>query len=71
MATYLSHQNDAIDDIVWRHYGRQAGAVEAVLAANPGLAAKGPLLPAGTRLELPELGDSSPSEVRDAVRLWD
>ena len=43
--------------------------MEAVLEANPGLAERGPLLPAGLLIELPEL----PAESREsgAVRLWD
>ncbi|WP_332118995.1 tail protein X [Azorhizobium caulinodans] len=31
------------------------GAVEAVITANPGIAALGPVVPAGNRVEVPEL----------------
>ena len=58
-----------LDDICWRFYGRQAIAVEAVLDANPGLAARGPRYPAGVAVQLIEL--SLPRRpVRDWVRLW-
>ena len=69
MATYLTSDDDILDAVCQAHYGRQAGAVEAVLEANPGLAERGPLLPAGLRIELPDL----PGEAREsrAVRLWD
>lgn len=69
MATYLTRDGDMLDAVCQAHYGRQAGAVEAVLEANPGLAEQGPLLSAGHRIELPEL----PEEARESgtVRLWD
>lgn len=69
MATYRTRAGDMLDELCWRHYGRQAGAVEAVLAANPGLADHGPRLPADLRIELPNL----PEPRRDLalVRLWD
>ena len=69
MAAYLTSDGDMLDAVCQAHYGRQAGAVETVLEANPGLADRGPQLPAGIVIELPEL----PAESRDsgAVRLWD
>lgn len=51
------------------YYGPREGAVEAVLEANPGLADRGPVLPAGVRIELPDLADQPPES--GAVRLWD
>ncbi|MFW8594925.1 tail protein X [Cribrihabitans neustonicus] len=66
---YRSKEGETADEIVWRHYGNQvAGALEIVLQANPGLAALGPFLPLGTRIELPEI--ETPKEA-EAVRLWD
>ena len=69
MATYLTSDSDVLDAVCHRHYGPRPGAVEAVLDANPGLADRGPLLPARLRIELPDL----PAESREsgAVRLWD
>lgn len=40
MAKYLTKDDDMLDAICAKHYGRTAGAVEAVLEANPGLANK-------------------------------
>ncbi|HGC2431299.1 tail protein X, partial [Escherichia coli] len=38
-------QGDTLDAICVRYYGRTEGVVEAVLAANPGLAELGAVLP--------------------------
>ena len=60
---------DHLDALIADHYGvaATAGALEAVMLANPGLAAYGPALPGGLVLELPEL----PAVERPALRLWD
>lgn len=68
MASYTTKQGDTLDWICWKHYGRQSGAVEAVLEANPGLAGAGTVLAAGKVIVLPDL--PSPG-VRDTVKLWD
>lgn len=62
-------QNDTVDALCWRHYGRTAGVVEAVLDANPGLADHGPQLPTGLLVTLPDLQSSAPT--RAMVNLWD
>lgn len=49
--------------------GRLAGYVEAVLEANPGLAAAGAVLPLGTRIDLPAFAVAPPPT--RSVRLWD
>lgn len=64
-----TQQNDTVDVLCWRHYGRTAGVVEAVLDANPGLADKGPVLPSGLLVTLPELQAAAPE--RQMVNLWD
>ncbi len=66
---YRTRDGDMLDWICWRHYGRQAGAVEAVLEVNPGLSDAGPILPAGLVIALPEL--PQPGQTVDTVRLWD
>ncbi|MDN0362129.1 phage tail protein, partial [Escherichia coli] len=48
-------QGDTLDAICVRYYGRTEGVVEAVLAANPGLAELGAVLPHGTAVELPDV----------------
>ena len=67
MTVYTTLAGDMVDAVCHAHYGRRPGAVEAVLAANPGLAAMGPILPAGVRIVLPDLPAPGPS----TVRLWD
>ena len=69
MTTYRTTDGDVIDAVCRRFYGREAGAVEAVLEANPGLAELGPVLPAGTQVELPDL--PRPLETIETVKLWD
>ena len=59
---------DVLDEICWRHYGRE-DAVPAVLGANPGLSEQGPALAGGLIVALPDLPDPEP--VMAAVRLWD
>lgn len=66
--TYRTADGDMLDDLCWRYYGQQAGAVERVMAANPGLAERGPVYPAGTLITLPDL---PPPQTRRPVRLWD
>lgn len=61
-------QGDTLDLICQRHYGRTQGTTEAVLQANPGLAAQGALLPMGTEVKLPRL---NLQPVRRSVVLWD
>lgn len=66
---YRTSEGDVVDQVAWRHYGRTDGrVVEKVLAANPGLADQGPVLPAGVTIVLPDLPE--PEQV-DGVRLWD
>lgn len=64
-----TQQNDTIDALCWRHYGRTAGVVEAVLNANPDLAKHGAVLPAGLLITLPDIQTSAPE--RQMVSLWD
>jgi len=63
-----AQQNDTVDEICWRHYGRTQGMTEQVLQANPGLAELGPFLPHGLEVELP---DVTMAATVQAVQLWD
>jgi len=65
----IAHQGDTVDALCWRHYGRTAGVTEAVLAANPGLADFGAILPHGTPVDLPDLTPTPPPA--RMVKLWD
>ncbi|SFJ63024.1 tail protein X [Aerobium aerolatum] len=66
--TYRTHHGEMIDAICRRAYGDESGYVEAVLDANPGLAAAGPLLPANMLIVLPRVPKAS--EVIKTVALW-
>lgn len=69
MTTYVTKDGDTVDFVTWKHYGHTSQqAVEQVLAANPGLADRGPILPHSVRIELPDL---KPQTVQKGPRLWD
>lgn len=63
-----TNQDDTVDALCWRFYGRTAGVTEAVLEANPGLADHGPILPQGLVVNMPEAQTSAPQ--RQMVQLW-
>ncbi|MDM1022063.1 tail protein X [Acinetobacter sp. VNK23] len=62
-------QNDTIDSICWRYYGRSSGVVEKVLQANPQLAEIGVILPIGTSVTLPDI--DTPQQTKQTIQLWD
>ena len=64
-----ANQNDTVDALCWRFYGRTAGVTEALLEANPGLADHGPILPQGLVVNMPEAQARAPQ--RQMVNLWD
>lgn len=66
---YRTKAGDLLDAICLAHYGAAAVSPETVLAANPGLAVKGPLLPAGLVIELPEIAETT-AATDGAIRLW-
>ncbi|MFA5688564.1 MAG: tail protein X [Kiritimatiellales bacterium] len=69
---YTTKDGDMVDAICFRRYGRSAGITEAVLAANIGLAAHGPILPAGIEINLPDYGTPEKRpEKKETVQLWD
>lgn len=62
-ATYTTRENDVLDEIVWRYYGRQDnGLVEAVLEANRNIADAGPIMPAGLTLTMPPAPPPKPAQ---------
>ncbi len=65
---YRTKEGDVLDRVCWKHYGAQAGAVEAVLEANTNLAEHGEVLPAGLEIVLPDL---VLPETERLIRLWD
>jgi phage tail protein X len=64
--TIRTSEGDRLDSLCARHYGRLNGTVEAVLRANPGLAAMLQPFSAGVLLTLPDL----PQRVEKTVQLW-
>lgn len=71
MITYTTKDGDVLDDVVFRHYGYTADAVEAVLEANRALdlGSYGPQLPAGLVIELPDI--TPPVTNPQPTRLWE
>jgi len=65
----IAQQHDTVDAICWRHLGATAHVVEETLALNPGLAALGVILPAGTPVILPDAVPTHTTTSR--VTLWD
>lgn len=70
MTTATALDGDTVDSICWRELGRTRAVTEQVLALNPGIAALGTRLPAGTVVTLPELSKAVPA-VLETVKLWD
>lgn len=64
--TVIARQHDTVDALCARHLGRTAGATEATLAANPGLADHPHLAP-GQPVTLV----SPTAAPRRVVQLWD
>ena len=67
--TITALQNDTVDAICWREYGRSSGVVEAVLEANPKLAEYGAFIPMGTQVTLPEI--LTLTQTKQTIQLWD
>lgn len=68
MRFYRSKAGDTADSIAWDVYGRQnARLVEGLLEANVRLADRGPILPAGLLIQIPDAPDPAPVQ---GVRLW-
>lgn len=63
-----AEQGDTVDSLCWRHL-RSSVPVEQVLDLNPGLAALGPLLPAGTLVTLPD--ETPRAAATQLIHLWD
>lgn len=69
MATYITREGDTVDYIAWKFYGATTNqVVEKVLEANRGLADRGPVLPGGLSVSLPDVTAPAKSQ---GVKLWD
>lgn len=65
--TVISLHGETLDALCWRTRGSTAD-LPTVYTANPGLAAAGPILPAGTKVLLP--APSPSASRRETVQLW-
>ena len=63
-----AHAGETLDALLWRTIG--SAPVEAVLAANPGLAELGPFLPEGTTVIIPAAA-AAPLAPAPILQLWD
>jgi phage tail protein X len=66
---FRSNQGETLDALCLRVLGRTAGVTESALAANPGLADLGPVLPIGTAVNLPDTVQAAQSQTA-LVQLW-
>lgn len=66
---YRTKDGDVLDALCLTQYGARAGAAEAVLNANPGLAALGPVYASGVMITFPDLPAATPGVA--TIRLWD
>ena len=64
--TYVTNEDDTVDAIAWAELGSEVHVV-AIMEANPRLADRGPLLPAGLTLTPPSVAE--PVQGGD-IRLW-
>lgn len=63
-----AHQGDTVDALCQRYYGKTQGVTEQVLLSNPGLADKGPILPHGCPVEMPDIIQATSVQT---LQLWD
>ncbi|WP_242415506.1 tail protein X [Sphingomonas panni] len=68
--TVTARQGDTIDLILHRDRGLGPEAIGTVLAANPGLAALGAVLPVGTAIIIPDAAAAAPA-TRPLLQIWD
>ena len=68
--TINARQGDTLDLLLHRDCGLGIEALDSVLAANPGLATLGPVLPVGTPVLVPDAAVAAPV-TRPFLQLWD
>ena len=69
MKTITAIQNDTIDSICWREYGRSSGVVEMVLEANLIIFYFFVFIQMGTQVLLPDI--ETPQQTKQTIQLWD
>jgi phage tail protein X len=68
--TLIARQGDTLDALLWRDAGIGPAGVGPTLAANPGVAELGTIIPAGTAITVPNT-PAEQSQTRKLVQLWD
>lgn len=68
-AVYRAIDGDMVDFIAFTFFGRHGKYTEEIYAMNPGLAAHGPVLSAGTLVKLPRA--KTQNEPRKIRQLWE
>jgi len=68
--TIRARQGDTLDALIWRERGLGPADLDTVLAANPGLAALGSVLPTGHPVALPAITAPATAVRTDTVNLW-
>jgi len=66
-----ARDGDTLDALIWRERNFGPADLPAVLAANPGIAALGPILPKGQPINLPAIAAPATAVRTDVVNLWD
>lgn len=64
---YTTKDNETLDYICWKYYGKSSGYVERVLEANKHLAEEPANLSAGIKINLPEISEP---ENNQKIKLW-
>lgn len=67
MEQYTTTEGDTVDLIAFNRFGVTHGATEAILRANPSLAAAGTKLPEGMVITIPPF---VVKKVSNAARIW-
>jgi len=65
---YTTKEGDTVDLIALRERGQTAELTETIFDLNPGLAALGPVLPAGVKITLPD--PVARKAERNVPRIW-
>ena len=64
-----AQQNDNLDAIIYRHFGKSEGLLEIACELNPHLMNQ-PIIPIGTIVNLPDPDTEKISVATDTLQLW-
>jgi len=66
-----AREGDTLDALIWRERNLGPADLPAVLAANPGVASLGSILPKGQPINLPAIAAPAIAVRTDVLNLWD